>query len=152
MYKETLSKLDTFSRSVREGKQVLEAADFARWLEFSGYLKIFDRNPCTDQFFEVRPQIIRKKISDLIQDCGEWFKSGKMSPKYHESDIAEINDKLDQLLAQRAQSRFETTSGGGPGVGLSAGARPLPCLFVTTQSRTDGNLPHKAASSGHVTG
>jgi len=98
MYSETVNKLDSLSRSVREGKNVPEAANFAKFLQFSGYLKIFDLNPSSQKFFIVDPKEIRKRISDLIYDCGQWFNKTNTSPKYHASDIAEINAKLDQLI------------------------------------------------------
>jgi hypothetical protein len=104
MYKETVNKLDSLSRSVREGKNVHEAANFARWLEFSGYIKIFDLFPSDQKYLPVCSKTIRKKISDLIYDCGDWFKSNNISPKYHASDISEINSKLDQILKQQAGS------------------------------------------------
>src|ERR1051325_945158 len=41
IWKETTGKLERFARDVRENKRVLEAADFARWFQFSGILKLF---------------------------------------------------------------------------------------------------------------
>lgn len=104
MWNETMNRLDSLARSVREGKRVLEAADFCRWLQFSGFVKVFDLFPESASeviVLRVDSKAVRKKIDDLIFDCGEWFKEGKVSPKYAESDIAEINTKLDQLLKQK---------------------------------------------------
>jgi hypothetical protein len=97
MYKETLNRLDELARSVREGKHVLEAKDFCSWLQFSGYCMALDLCSNTHKFLPVDGKAVRRKIDDLIYDCGEWLKSGKVIPKYAESDIAEINSKLDQL-------------------------------------------------------
>jgi len=36
---------------------------------------------------------------DLLYECGELFKGGKADPKYAESDIAEINKKLEVLAS-----------------------------------------------------
>lgn len=102
MFKETVNHLDRLARSVREGKSVHEAANFARWLQFSGYLKIFDLNPSDEKYLTVTPKTIRKQIDNLIYDCGEWFRNNKVSPHYHSSDISEINSKLDLLLSQKS--------------------------------------------------
>ena len=42
MASETFSFLDRLLGEVREGKNVLLASQFARWLEFSGLLKVFE--------------------------------------------------------------------------------------------------------------
>ena len=98
MFRETMNRLERLHKSVRQGQQVLEAKDFCSWLQFSGYCKVFDLCPSKEKHFEVDGRAVRKKIDDIIYDCGEWFRSGKVSPKYAESDIAEINAKLDRLL------------------------------------------------------
>ena len=122
MYRETVNHLDRLARSVREGKEVHAAKDFCSWLQFSGFLRIFDYNPSTEKPFEVNPTALRKKLSDLLYDCGEWFRSNNISPKYSSSDISEINSKLDQLLAQKGDSS---------GLGME----PLEPLLVRTSAR-----------------
>ena len=116
MYRETVGKLDVLARSVREGKSIHEASNFARWLRFSGFLRIFEAHACSDPHFLVDPRSLDKKIADLLFDCGEFFRTNKVSPKYHESDIAEINHKLDQLLLTADLAR--------PSSGM--GVEPLP--------------------------
>lgn len=114
MWAETMSRLNRLHRCVHEGKGVLEAKDFCSWLQFSGYCKVFDLCPSSDPNFIVDGKAVRKKIDDLVYDCGEWFRSGKVSPKYHESDIAEINKKLDRLLDRKKQDAAANDDGFGP--------------------------------------
>ncbi len=95
IYSETVNNLERLAREVREGKNVLAAADFVRWLQFSGVLDLFSRYSFPDQNF---PPLDRK-LADLLQDCGEHFRGGRVVPRYDQSDIAEINRKLDALLA-----------------------------------------------------
>jgi hypothetical protein len=87
---ETSRFLDTLARDVRECKNVMLASQYARWLQFSGLLKVIERGLGSD--------LIRKQVDDLLYECGELFRCGKHDPKYAASDIAEINRKLDLLL------------------------------------------------------
>jgi len=101
IWRETTRKLESFARDVRESKRVLEASDFARWLQFSGVVKIMEAFPNPEPL-RVDGAAIRKQISDLLYDCGESFRNGKADPKYAASDIAEINRKLEVIAAHVA--------------------------------------------------
>lgn len=96
---ETCRYLETLGREVREGKNVVEAANFARWLRFSGVLDLFSRYALPDQTFPA----FERKIVDLLDACGEHFRGGRTVPNYDQSDIAEISRKLDVLLAVNAR-------------------------------------------------
>jgi len=98
LWKETQSRLDRFAGCVRECKNVTEAADFCRWLQFSGLSKVFRVFPQPPPFL-VDHVIIEKKSADLLFECGELFRAGKADPNYAASDIAEINRKLDVIAA-----------------------------------------------------
>ena|ERR1700722_20092407 len=87
LWKETVNRLDSLARDVREAKNVAEASNFARWLQFSGILMLFRNNPSTTKHLEVDESVVRKKIDDLIYECGELFRGGKHDPKYAASDI-----------------------------------------------------------------
>ena len=100
IYQETNDHLDVLAREVREGKNVLEASFFLRWLEFSGVLSLLEKHALPGQDFTS----LRRKLSDLIGEYGEHFRGGRVAPKYAESDITEINRKLDILLADKARS------------------------------------------------
>jgi hypothetical protein len=103
LWAETTNRLDLLHRCVRENKRVLEAADFARWLQFSGLLNLFDAFPHPAPL-TVDARTVRKQISDVIFEAGELFRNGKSDPKYAASDIAEINRKLDALMRQMNQT------------------------------------------------
>ena len=91
MASETFSFLDRLLGEVREGKNVLLASQFARWLEFSGLLKVFEGLE--------GGAVIRAADKELLYQCGEMFRLGKADPRYVASGIAEINRKLDLLIA-----------------------------------------------------
>lgn len=98
LWKETDNRLESLAQQVREIKNVAEAANFCRWLQFSGILKILERNPQPFPLL-VDGVGLRRKVNNLTYECGECFKAGKADAKYAASDMAEINRKLDSLLA-----------------------------------------------------
>jgi hypothetical protein len=100
-WKETVNRLDSYARDVREAKNVMEASNFARWLLFSGLIGIFEMNPSSTPHLIVDADAVTKKVKDLLYECGELFRGGKADPKYAASDIAEINRKLDTLLERQ---------------------------------------------------
>ena len=89
---ETDRQLERLARCVRECKSVDEAANFCRWLQFSGVLTL----PHADF------AILRKKSEDILYQAGQIYKGGKVKPTYDASDIAAINSKLDVLLGNKA--------------------------------------------------
>lgn len=101
IWRETDRYIETLQRSAREGKQITEAANYARWLQFSGILELLERNSEGGPL-PVRGVELRAKLRDVIFHCGEHSKGGRVSAKYTESDIAEINRKLDVLTGQVA--------------------------------------------------
>jgi len=113
-WKETVNRLDSLARDVREAKNVMEASNFARWLDFCGMIQIFRDNPSTQKHLEVDADVVQKKVRDLIYECGELFRGGKADPKYAASDIAEINRKLDTLtmLANQPARSIKKFRGG----------------------------------------
>ena len=110
LWKETVNRLDSLAREVREAKNVMEAANFARWLQFSGIFQIFKDNPSSKAYLEVNANVVEKKTRDLIYECGELFRGGKADPKYAASDIAEINRKLDDLIRVAVFKPLASTS------------------------------------------
>lgn len=108
MWRETDRFLESLARDVRENKRVMEASQFCRWLNFSGFVKLLELNP-QDAPLRVDGKGLQKKLNDLIYDCGELFRGGKHDPKYAASDIAEINRKLDDLTQRLSPPSSETT-------------------------------------------
>jgi len=125
VWNETTRQIETFQRDAREGKRVMEASVFARWLRFSGILEILEGNP-QDFPLEVNGKALRAKVEDLLSDCGEKFRTGKADPTYAQSDIAEINRKLDVIAHHVGKFAPPTTQ--TPDV--DADASPAPALRV----------------------
>jgi len=122
IWSETTRHVETFQRDAREGKRVLEASIFGRWLRFSGILELLDDNP--QQFpTVVDGKALRRQVEDLLSDCGEKFKSGKADPTYAQSDIAEINRKLDVIAAHVA--KISPPAIKTPDAGLATSLEPV---------------------------
>jgi len=98
LWQETDRRIDSLTRSVRECKRVDEASTFSRWLQFSGILEVLERNSCKS-VLPVDGRGLRLKVKELVAMCGELYRQGKASARYAESDIAEINRKLDVIAA-----------------------------------------------------
>jgi len=98
----TSTRIESLYREVLEGKNVLEAADFGRWVRNSGVLKMFYKNPC-DGPLRVDGKALDKKIGDLLFECGEKFRGGKITVTYQPSDISEIHRKIDLLASHIAR-------------------------------------------------
>lgn len=69
IWRETNRKVESFARDVRECKNVREASDFARWLQFSGILALLEQFPQSEPLL-VDGAALRKQIQDLIYECG----------------------------------------------------------------------------------
>lgn len=98
MWRETNTRLDTLAGRVREGVDVLAASEFARWLTWSGVLELLESHeagyPLPCQGAE-----LRKKVTALIADCGEWFKdhehaNTKPHPQVPKSELESIHEQL----------------------------------------------------------
>lgn len=90
---ETERYLNGLARCVREGKRADEAARYVRWLQFSGIFNLLRE----EDSFRLQADVLYKQSEELLAECGELFKGGKVDPRYAESDIVEINRKLDML-------------------------------------------------------
>jgi len=122
MWRETNNRLDVMAARVREGVDVLAASEFARWLQFSGVLKMLEG---VEQPFPlpVRGRQLRKKADDLISDCGEWFSLHERSnyqphPSIPRTELERINATLTELSAKVQKlsppSHGETPNEGQP--------------------------------------
>lgn len=96
LWRETVNSLDAYAKRVRECKDLLGAADFARFVRSSGLLKLFDAHESLGPF-EVSGASVRKKVSDLLFECGERMRSNKTEPLIALSELEAINRKLELI-------------------------------------------------------
>jgi hypothetical protein len=107
LWRETDNRLNTYAGRVREGVEVLPAADFPRWVQSSGLIELLEANP-VDVPLCVDGKGIRAKVKQLIYDCGEWFRLHEASniprdPLVPRCELERITHKLDLLAAYVAQ-------------------------------------------------
>lgn len=98
MWRETNNRLDVLARRVGEGKDVLAASEFARYLLFSGFLKMFERNP-QDFPLKVDGHLLRWKCGDLLDKCARAWKDKNGVVHLDLSQLENVNRKLDIIAA-----------------------------------------------------
>jgi hypothetical protein len=99
LWAESSRVVEQLSRLVAQGKSVDAASLFGRWLVFSGVLEMCEENPQSG-LLEVHGRELRVAVKELVSECGDLYRTGKANPRYAETDIAEINRKLDFVMAR----------------------------------------------------
>ncbi len=88
IWSETDRRLDSLMQCVREGVQVDEASNFARWLRFSGILTLL--KPFEQEVpLPIRATELSRKCEDLIYECGEWYRLHERSFKPRDSYVSQ---------------------------------------------------------------
>jgi hypothetical protein len=101
IWSETDRRLDSLAQCVREGVQVDEASNFARWLRFSAILTLLQ--PYEQEVpLPIRATELRRKCEDLIYECGEWYSCHERSNKprdayVSQSTLAAIENDLREI-------------------------------------------------------
>jgi hypothetical protein len=72
MWKECDRMTERHAGRVREGTHVMAASEWARWMMFSGVVDLLEANDTTEPWL-VDGKGLRKKLTKLIDNCGEWF-------------------------------------------------------------------------------
>lgn len=102
IWREALNRLHTLSRRVQEGKDVLAASEFARYLFFSRTLELLEANPQPEPL-KVDGSFLRWKCQELISDCNERFRTNNLSPNFKASELQSLHDKLDKVAGYLSQ-------------------------------------------------
>jgi len=101
MWKSVKSRLESLDKRAREGNEVDEASDFARWVQWSGLTKLFDQFPAGPPF-EVSGAEIRRLAGEVLFDCELWWKKNPRGPWVAKSELEAVNHKLDLIAARLA--------------------------------------------------
>jgi hypothetical protein len=119
LFKQTMNHLELLTRAVHEGRAVDEASNFARWLSFSGLIKIFEAYPQPVPLLVDGPAM-RLVTDKLVSACGVIYKGGRMPENPSQSVIDEMNAKMDFIISQMAKtaspSFVDTAVTGRPGL------------------------------------
>jgi hypothetical protein len=95
------ARLETLDKRVREGKEVEEASDFARWVQWSGLVKLFESFPQGEPFAVSAAEILRL-VGEVLFDCEMWWKKNPRGPWVAKSELEAVNHKLDLIAGQLA--------------------------------------------------
>ena len=91
-----MNALSSHARCVSEGRSVMAASAFARWLNFSGLLELFKANPQDDPF-KVDGAFAQWTVDQLIEQCNERFRTGNLDPNFKAKDFQSLHDKIDLM-------------------------------------------------------
>jgi hypothetical protein len=125
LWKETVGKLESLERALMDRRAVEYASDYARWIEFSGLLKIFDAYPQPPPL-RVDGEAVRALVTRVVESAGQILKGGNAPFNPNTAKLDEINSKFDFLLSQLAKNisppeQTQTTLAGSPAVHVLAG-------------------------------
>jgi hypothetical protein len=96
LYSETMMRLRILQRRVQEGRDVLPASDFARWLQFSGMIPLFKEN-AQDGVSKIDGSLLESTVEQLLQNCNERLRTNNDKPSFDRSDYCSLHEKLDMV-------------------------------------------------------
>jgi hypothetical protein len=98
IYRETTNRLEVFTRRVQEGKDVMPASEFCRWLEFSGILPLMLTHTNQEQGpFKIDGSLLRWRCDQLLDNCNERLRTGNENPTFEKLEFQSIHEKIDRM-------------------------------------------------------
>jgi hypothetical protein len=91
-----MGKLSSYSKRVSEGRDVVAATEFAKWLNFSGLLELFKANPQAEPF-KVDGPFMQWTVDQLIEQCHERFRTGNADPNFKAAEWQSMHEKIDKM-------------------------------------------------------
>ena len=102
LYTETMHRIETLRRRVQQGRDVMAASEFARWLFFSGMVEVFKAHP-QDGFNKVDGWLLSSKVEALIELCNERFVSGDKRAQMEKDEVESLCEKVDRMAGYLAK-------------------------------------------------
>jgi len=99
LWRETKGRLELLDKRAREGKQVDEASEFARWVRFSGLRYVFEA------FDESSWRTLDKLVVQTLDDCAAYWKREPQGPWVSLSELEAVNQKLDRIAGELLRQR-----------------------------------------------
>jgi hypothetical protein len=96
MWRETMNRLDRYSRVVDEGKALESALDFAHFVTWSGLIKLFKINPQAHPL-KVDGALLQWTAEELQRKVQERFRLNDTAPHLGESEMETVHDKLNLI-------------------------------------------------------
>lgn len=102
MWKETKNRLETLKERADEGRDINSAVEFARYILWSGLIKIFEECPGSGPL-RVDAALIRKQATELEQVCTEHYRTRGSEPGIKVSELRSLHEKMDLLAGYVAR-------------------------------------------------
>ena len=96
LYNETKNRLETLSRRVSEGRDMVAASEFARWVFFSGIIQLCKEN-AVDGALKVDGALLEWTVNELVQKCNERHRTNSSAPTVTEAELKSVHEKLDTI-------------------------------------------------------
>jgi hypothetical protein len=87
----TLERLDVLTQRANEGKDIVTASEFARWLTVAGLPKLIAA------FSKDDGEKLDQKASALVEECNERFRTGSKEPKFQEVQLRSLQEQISNL-------------------------------------------------------
>lgn len=123
LYRDTKSRLNSFSAAVREGRHLDEAASFARFVIWS-IAPLLIANPQPEPL-PCDGNLLRSVAQSLLAEVQERWRTNDEQPKLELSELEAINRKLDLLAGHVAR-----ISPAMPSLFLPPAPQPVPVHHV----------------------
>jgi hypothetical protein len=97
---ETNHRLDIFARRFNEGRDVMAASEYTRWLLGSGILTLLESNAngCTGPL-KIDGSFLRWKACQLLDACNDRFRTGDEKPTFDNQEYQSLHEKLDCMAS-----------------------------------------------------
>lgn len=95
-WNETKDRLEAYHRRVQEGRDVWAAVEFARFVRWSGLVKLFEEN-AQGEPLKVDGAYIRWKAEELERCCTERFRTNSTEPTLTAAYLQSLHDKIDLM-------------------------------------------------------
>jgi len=112
-----MNRLSVLERRVQEGRDVDAASEYARWLSFSGLLKLLEANSQPAPLV-VDGCLLESRCDELIRMCGERFKTGDRSPNLKAKELQSLHDKIDLVAGYLSRLNVPTLTVGSASTGV----------------------------------
>lgn len=100
IYRETLTHLESYEKRALEGKDLMVALDFTRWIQWSGILKLLKAYPAQG-VCKVDGAFLEWKAREVQEMVQLQFRT-KQIPRLPASTLDQINHKLDLIAGRLA--------------------------------------------------
>ncbi len=143
MWRETRDALDGWLYRVNEGKCLMEAADFSKFVFNCGLVKLFKENSSPEPL-KVDGAFIEWQCGEILRVCAERWKNPALPVSLSLSVLEDVNRKLDLVAAELVRldciagyrSKLVVNGAGARSAGVAreddaAPASPLPFSLLT---------------------